>query len=305
MAPRHSDPGLTTDELRRMLVEKRRAERQQRLEHFRQTGRVVVLTPEHQQTTLEDLHPENVPGERTGSGPSLAEAAKKRRKDVFDRILLFVEILAVIGLIFTVVNGVRILRDLNREVSSAMVQPSASPTALIVAVVLPSGHTPPDASGRTQPNEAEIPEHLRPLVQSLAQAPVPTPGPEHAVRIQIPAIDVDAPIVQGDGWEQLKKGVGQHIGSANPGQDGNLVLSAHNDIFGEIFRSLDRLQPGDHVQVSTSQRTFIYAVTSTQLVEPTQVDVLAASAQPQLTLISCYPYLVDSQRIVVSASLVE
>ena len=120
----------------------------------------------------------------------------------------------------------------------------------IVAIVLPSGHTPPTTAGGARPNEAEIPEHLRPLVQSLANIPLPTPGPEQAIRIQVPALNVDAPVVQGDGWEQLKKGVAQHLPSTNPGKAGNMVLSAHNDIFGEIFRNLDKLKPGDEVIVS-------------------------------------------------------
>jgi sortase A len=140
-------------------------------------------------------------------------------------------------------------------------------------------------------------------VQSLANIPVPTPGPEQAIRLQIPAISVDAPIVQGDGWEQLKKGVGQHIPSSDPGKDGNLVLSAHNDIFGEIFRDLDQLKNGDEVTVYTNQRAYTYVVMESQVVEPTQVEVMAPTKDPTVTLISCYPYLVDDQRIVISARL--
>ena len=172
-----------------------------------------------------------------------------------------------------------------------------------MAVVLPSGHTPPDAQGNTRPNEAEIPEHLRPLVQSLANLPAPTPSTEQAVRIEIPSIKVDAPVVQGDGWEQLKKGVAQHIGSANPGQTGNVVLSAHNDVYGELFRHLDRLQPGDVVRLHTQQRLYEYLVDRTQIVKPTAVEVMASTGSPTVTLISCYPYLVNSQRIVVFARL--
>ncbi|UCF26990.1 MAG: class D sortase, partial [Chloroflexota bacterium] len=182
-------------------------------------------------------------------------------------------------------------------------QPTLTPTALIVSVVLPSGHTPPTSPEGARPNEAEIPQHLRPLVQSLANIPIPTPGPEQAIRIQIPDIGVDAPIVQGDGWEQLKKGVGQHIGSANPGTDGNVVLSAHNDIFGEIFRDLDRLLPGDEITVYTNQRSYTYVVTDSKVVEPTQVDIMDSTTQPTLTLISCYPYLVDDQRIAITSRL--
>jgi sortase A len=199
--------------------------------------------------------------------------------------------------------GLSILRTLNQEVADSIQQPTAQPTALITAIVLPSGHTPPNAPNGAQPNEAEIPEHLRPLVQSLANIPIPTPGLKQAIRIQIPALNVDAPVVQGDGWEQLKKGAGQHIGTPDPGENGNIVLSAHDDIFGEIFRYLDRLKPGDTVILYTNQRQYTYVVTGTQIVEPTRVEVMAPTPNAAVTLISCYPYLIDNQRIVVSAVL--
>ena len=140
-------------------------------------------------------------------------------------------------------------------------------------------------------------------MQTLANIPVPTPGPQQAVRIQIPALGVDAPVVQGDGWEQLKKGVAQHIGSAIPGESGNIVLTAHNDVFGEIFRDLDKLETGDQIIIYTGQRSFTYVVSGAEIVEPTAVEVLASTKQPIATLISCYPYLVDNKRIVVRASL--
>jgi sortase A len=209
----------------------------------------------------------------------------------------------VVGFIFVLLNGLNIIRELNREVVSVLEQPTLTPTPLVVAVVLPSGHTPPNAEGGTRPNDAEIPEHLQPLVQSLASIPIPTPGPEQAIRLQIPALHIDAPVVQGDGWEQLKKGVGQHIGSADPGDDGNVVLSAHNDIFGEIFRELDRLKRGDQIILFTNQRAYNYIVVDTEVVEPTHVEVMDATNQPTVTLISCYPYLVDDQRIVIKARL--
>lgn len=126
---------------------------------------------------------------------------------------------------------------------------------------------------------------------SLPELPTPTPSVEQAIRIQIPAIKVDAPVVQGDGWEQLKKGVGQRLGTPNPGQRGNIVLSAHNDIFGEIFRDLDKLKPGDQVILYSNQRAYVYIVQQTQIVEPTRVEVMAPTQEPIVTLISCYPYM--------------
>lgn len=292
---------LSVDELRWMLVEKRRAARQDRLERFRRTGRVVVVAPD-MEGSFENLHSGTLVEEDETSGDG-AGVHRSRRRRFLDYFLLIIEVAAVAGFIFVVFNGLNLIQELNREVAAALEQPTLTPTPLIVAVVLPSGHTPPNAEGGTRPNDAEIPEHLRPLVQSLANIPVPTPGPEQAIRIRIPAINVDAPIVQGDGWEQLKKGVGQHIGSSDPGKAGNLILSAHNDIFGEIFRDLDQLEPGDEVVVYTNQRAYTYVVVDSKVVEPTAVEVMNPTRESTVTLISCYPYMVDDQRIVVIAKL--
>lgn len=300
MAKNRRPEDLSVEELRRLLIEKRRASRTDRLERFRKTGRVATLSEDTQPETLANYRSGAVEDDQlpeTGGAPS-------RRRRFVDYILLLVEVAAVLGLVFILLNGVNLVRELNREVLAAIEQPTMTPTPLISAVVLPSGHIPPDALGHTAPNEAEIPEHLRPLVQSLVNLPTPTPGPQQAIRIQIPAINVDAPVVMGDGWEQLKKGVGQHVGSANPGEKGNHVLSAHNDIYGEIFRELDQLNPGDQITLFTSnQRVYTYLVTGTRVVLPTQVEVLAPTSSATVTLISCYPYLKDDKRIVVTARL--
>ena len=297
-----SPEDLSVEELRRLLIEKRRAERQARLERFRRSGRVV---PFPSQEKSQSQQPTVTSDELLFGEEELRQRqhAKLNRRTAMDRVLFYVEVVAVVGLILVLFSVFSAWRNLNRESTSALAQPTLTPTPLIMAVVLPSGHTPPNSPGGVQFNEAEIPEHLRPLVQTLANLPVPTPGPEQAVRIQIPAINVDAPVVQGDGWEQLKKGVGQHIGTPNPGQPGNIVLSAHNDVFGEIFRDLDRLKKGDQVVLFTSQRTFTYVVQQVQVVEPTRVEVMMPSQEPIVTLISCYPYMKNDKRIVVSAVL--
>lgn len=301
---------LSVEELRRLLLDKRRVSRKDRLERFRRTGRVVALAPDLDIEAEADLHLGRVVETPTdGYTPAsedeqpIVRPAKSQRRLWMDRILLGVEILAIVALFGVVLNGLSILQTLNQEVAASIQVPTIEATPLITAIVLPSGHTPPNTAGGAQPNEAEIPEHLRPLVQSLTSVPIPTPGAQQAVRIQIPAINVDSPVVQGDGWEQLKKGVGQHIGTPDPGQNGNLVLSGHDDIFGEIFRYLDRLQPGDTIILYTSQRQYTYVVTGTQIVAPTAVEVMNPTPNATVTLISCYPYLVDNQRIIVSAVL--
>lgn len=301
--PEKRPEDLSVAELRRLLLDKRRVSRKDRLERFKRTGRVISLAVEQPEEPEFDLgrFVETPEGEEIYEDPP--SGPRISRRAFLDRVLLAVEVLAVLGLVGLAISFFGMMRSLNQEVAEFIELPTPSATPLITAVVLPSGHTPPNAEGGAQPNEAEIPEHLRPLAQSIASIPVPTASAQQAIRIQIPAISVDAPVVLGDSWEQLKKGVGQHVGTPNPGETGNIVLSAHNDVFGEIFRYLDQLKPGDAIILYNNQRQFTYIVTGTQIVAPTRVEVMAPTTSPVVTLISCYPYLVDNQRIVVSAAL--
>ncbi len=294
---------LTEEQLQQLLLEKQRRARKARLSHFAKTGKPVLIA----------LDPKQKKGQRRRSTSRLDDAFEnpegKQGRSILKKLLnaglLMVEIAAVVGLVVILLMGLNQLRQINVAAEDAFVMPTLTPTPLISAVILPSGHTPPKAGSSVRFNEAEIPEHLRPIVQNLGEIIIPTPGPEQAVRLQIPAIGVDHPIVQGDGWEQLKKGVGQHVNSANPGETGNMVLSAHNDIFGEIFRDLDKLSPGDQIIVFSMQKQYVYSVVETLIVEPTRVDLLNPTDDPIVTLISCYPYMIDNQRIIVRGELIE
>ncbi len=300
MPRQRSIEDLSKEELRHLLIEKSQKDREARIDAYRRSGRVIQV---------DDSNSMPAPHSRSESSDvellesGMHKRSRNRKKDALDRFLMAVEVIGVLGLAAIIVYGLGILNNLNKQVSESLVQPSMTPTALITAIVLPSGHTPPVEGSEVTFNVSEIPEHLRPLMQSIANLPVPTAGPQQAIRLQIPAIKVDAPVVQGDGWEQLKKGIGQHAGSADPGQIGNVVLSAHNDVFGEIFRDLDQIKKGDSIVVYTAARAYTYIVTDTQIVEPTRVDLMSATANATLTLVSCYPYRVDNQRIVVIAEL--
>ncbi|PJF30945.1 MAG: hypothetical protein CUN51_05530 [Candidatus Thermofonsia Clade 1 bacterium] len=253
------------------------------------------------------------------------ERARKRRKQLWNAALTAVEIAAVIGLIVLMIGLLQSFEEVSRQTAALQAEAEATrraqfapptPTPLInlAAVVLPGGHTFRDDEAVF--NLEEVPAQYRDqFVNFTASLPIrrPTPSREGPVRIRIPRIGVDSQIVTGDDWEALKLGVGHHIGSANPGERGNMVLTAHNDIYGEIFRHLDRLQPGDEVIVSTWTKEYTYIVQPNtergvikghQIVAPTDTWVLSGGGDTaRLTLISCYPYRVNTKRIVVFAVL--
>ncbi len=319
MKDRRTVDELSIEELEEILrIRKRKA----RLERLRRLGR------EAETSTLDPLAPEPVEPQPSplpmdyqrfeGAGataqyrahaldePVAEEKPAQRRRHIRwdwlrDKSLLVVELAVLAGLVLVLLSSLATLREINEASTQAQRLPAPTPTPLIQVVMLPGGHTPPDSPGDPAPEE--IPAHLRDLVGAITPLPVPTPGPEQAIRIQIPAIGVDAPVVEGDDWESLRQGAGHHVGSANPGEGGNCVISAHNDIFGEIFRDLSDLDLGDEVFVHTASQVYHYVVTQKRIIEPTEVSVMKSTSSPVLTLISCYPYGIDTHRIVVIAEL--
>jgi sortase A len=317
MPDRRSVDELTIEELEQLLIVKRREARAERMRRLQEIGRL----PAEASLPHEDLAAID-PG--TGAHDAASEAAipkqrsydveplqgKKKRKEkrlartrtgrVRDKLLLVLEIGALVGLVAILATSLLNLRSLNDEFAEASQLPltaTVAPTPL-AGGVLPGGHAPPEEPG-------SVPTHLRDLVEgeSPPVIPIPTPGPEAPTRIVIPTINVDALIVEGDSWEQLKLGVGHHLHTADPGERGNMVLSAHNDIYGEIFRHLSDLELGDEVTVYAGEQPYRYVVRAKQVVEPTEVSVLAPTTKPVATLISCYPYMVDTHRVVVVAEL--
>jgi sortase A len=136
---------------------------------------------------------------------------------------------------------------------------------------------------------------------------LPQPGREAAVRIVIPKIGVDSPVVETppvDGvWDVADWAVGHLTTTPNPGAPGNMALSAHDDIKGEVFKRLDELHPGDQIRLYTPHALYVYTVINQEAVDPSDVAVLNPTARPTVTLISCTPYWVDTQRLVVQGVL--
>ena len=305
MSRKKSPEDLNAAELEQLLYARRHAEREQRLRRAKAEGRIV--DPHGQ------LNGDSAPDEALIEA-SLAVAPRRPFwRWLADRGLLLVEIAAGVALVAIIGSLWATNRQLNSELaevqaaqSQALALPTPTATPAIGVVLLPGGHRPPVDGQAPEPGEAGgIPEHLLPIVNAYVPPPIPTPGPETARRLEIPALNGDYPIVQGDDWEQLKKGIGQYIGSGQPGKAGNVVLSGHNDIYGEPFRYLDRLKPGDPIVVSTERQAYTYIVDDVRVVEPTDVWVMGPTDHAQITLISCYPYRVNTRRIVVFASLAD
>jgi len=105
--------------------------------------------------------------------------------------------------------------------------------------------------------------------------------------IQIPRLQIDAIVVQGDSNADLRRAVGHLSSSPLPGQQGNIVLAGHRDTF---FRPLRNVRRGDEIVFKTGNGSFHYRVESTEIVVPSDVQVLAPSNRYDLTFVTCFPF---------------
>ncbi|MCO5176436.1 MAG: sortase [Thermomicrobiales bacterium] len=149
--------------------------------------------------------------------------------------------------------------------------------------------------------------------------PVDMPPPTH---ITIAAVGIDTDIVEVepktdsvDGqlvetWSVADWAAGHHVGSADPGENGNIVLAGHDDVRGEVFRGLHDIELGAEVLLTTPDGVYRYVVEEIHvrlergapLSERLATGVfIAPMPEERLTLITCWPYGVDDHRIIVVA----
>lgn len=135
-------------------------------------------------------------------------------------------------------------------------------------------------------------------------------GPNQVVAyLSIPRLGIkSAPIydrgVDPKGNMLIAKGYSvTHYAFSSPIGSGNAVLYGHDDIEGSVFASIKDLKAGDEVDVGdASGAVTVYRVTGKPtIVPPTAVQILQPTSDVRLTLFTCWPNWVDTQRVVVTA----
>jgi sortase A len=164
---------------------------------------------------------------------------------------------------------------------------------------------------------ARAQDHLRGTIERqvdhpkpLSEAPPPgarlIPGSAYGV-IQIPRIGLDMVVVEGTAYEDLKQGPGHYPDTANPWDGtGRVGIAGHRTTYLAPFFHLDEVQPGDRITLLTKYGRFDYEVTRNfVLPEATAGVVLQQTKQPTLVLTTCNPKYASSQRLIVTADLVD
>ena len=140
--------------------------------------------------------------------------------------------------------------------------------------------------------------------------------------------DYQRVVLEGTAEAQLAQGPGHYVGTAMPGQPGNVALAGHRVGRGSPFLDLDLLQPGDPIVVETVDAWFVYRVLGNRdtgsftgdlsgipgrrVVRPEDVQVISptpggasdvAPSGAYLTLTTCHPRFSARQRLIIHAAL--
>ncbi len=194
------------------------------------------------------------------------------------------------------------------------------PTPLAVAESEPEPDAAPGPPLSAEPATAAVIASAAPVVAPRPAVAPPPPPP--VVRVRIPVLAVDAPVLQ-MGFDaagvmevpQNPSTVAWYGFSAQPGSAGNAVMAGHVTWGGAraVFNQLGALRAGDLIEVRTAEGDLRYAVQRTYLVRPEEADVSAIVGPrdgPQtLTLITCGGSFDSSvrqydQRVIVFATRV-
>lgn len=216
---------------------------------------------------------------------------------------------------------------------------TATPTQRLTRALTPAPTVTPSATAVSAspatPTSAPTAASAAPVTATLVGAISPSADPgSPPVRLVIPALGIDTPVIEvawgvtGEGdnrrsvWQTADYAAGHHINSANLGQVGNVVISGHHNTKGKVFeqisRDVDRREPrlkvGTPIEVYAADgRAFTYAVEEVVVLDDASATPeeraeharwMAPTAEPVLTLITCWPLWTNTHRVIVRGRLV-
>lgn len=127
--------------------------------------------------------------------------------------------------------------------------------------------------------------------------------------VSIPVINLELPIYHGTSTETLEKGIGHLEQTSLPvgGIGTHSVLTGHSGLAGKrLFTDLPELKEGDVFYIRVLNEIMAYKVVKIAIVEPKDTSLLRIDRTRDLvTLLTCYPFGVNSHRFLVTGERVE
>ncbi|MGH2719903.1 MAG: class E sortase [Actinomycetota bacterium] len=152
-------------------------------------------------------------------------------------------------------------------------------------------------------------------------SPSPVPLREAMAVIRIPAIGLNAVVVQGTDAQALRTGPGHYLGTPGPcaGGNANTAIAGHRTTYGHPFNRMDDLVAGEDITLTTPAGSCTYEIlpalegrvtpspgSASWIIAPNDWSVVSplTLAGSYLTLTTCNPKGSASQRLAVRGRLI-
>ena len=125
-------------------------------------------------------------------------------------------------------------------------------------------------------------------------------------RIKVKRMGINFVVVEGTDPGDLRKGPGHYADTPFPGIHGTVAIAGHRTTYLAPFRQLNRMRPGDRIEVEMPYGRFTYRTQFRRIVDPGAYEyVTGRKRYDRLALTACHPLYSARQRIVVFARLVD
>lgn len=146
-------------------------------------------------------------------------------------------------------------------------------------------------------------ENIKPDYESVLNF-----GEGQICSIEIPKINVNLPVYHGTSEDVLTKGAAHSANTSFPigGIGTHSVISAHTAYPGKVFfDDLTEFEKGDVFYINVLDEQLTYRVCDINIVEPDDTSKLQIAYDEDLvTLVTCYPYAVNSHRLLITGERV-
>lgn len=123
-------------------------------------------------------------------------------------------------------------------------------------------------------------------------------------RIKVPGMGLDTVLFNGTDTATLQKGPGRYPQTPLPGLGGTTGIAGHRTTYLAPFRKINEVADGDEIRVELPYASFVYEVEKSEIVEPSDVQIVNPAGYERVVLTACHPLYSAAQRYALFGRLV-
>jgi sortase A len=124
-------------------------------------------------------------------------------------------------------------------------------------------------------------------------------------RIHVPELGLNMVVVAGTDTQSLREGPGWDQRTYLPGEGELVYIAGHRTTYSAPFGHIERLKPGQRIELTLPYGRFVYLVTRSVIVPSDDMSRLVTHGHEEIALQACHPRFSAKQRYIVYGRLAQ